>query len=204
MPNTRNSLLADNSFTAELEDFVAKISPAARINSLAQTLMKCTSPGVPDLYQGAELWDHSLVDPDNRRPVDYELRRRLLNEMRSMTVEQVMSRMDEGLPKMWVIHHALWLRRERSRCFGPEGTYSACPARGPEDQRVIAYLRGGEVLVVVPRWPHCCASWHGTTLQLPSGRWTDCLSGRRFEGVQEIDNLFKSFPVSLLTLERRK
>jgi (1->4)-alpha-D-glucan 1-alpha-D-glucosylmutase len=164
--------------------------------------MKCTSPGVPDLYQGGELWDHSLVDPDNRRPVDYDLRRRLLNEVRSMTVEQVVSRMEEGLPKMWVIHHALWLRRERSRCFGPDGTYSACAARGPEQQRVIAYVRGGEVLVVVPRWSHSCASWRGTTLELPNGRWTDCLTGRRFEGVQEIDNLFKTFPVSLLTLER--
>jgi (1->4)-alpha-D-glucan 1-alpha-D-glucosylmutase len=196
-----DSLLGDGSFVAELEEFVAKVSPAGRINSLAQTLMKCTSPGVPDLYQGGELWDHSLVDPDNRRPVDYELRRRLLNEMRSLTVDQVMSRMDEGLPKMWVIHHALWLRRERSRCFSPGGTYSGCPARGPEAQRVIAYLRGGEVLVVVPRWSHSRASWSGTTLELPPGRWTDCLSGRRFEGVQELENLLKSFPVSLLALE---
>jgi (1->4)-alpha-D-glucan 1-alpha-D-glucosylmutase len=196
-----DSLLGDGSFVAELEEFVAKVSPAGRINSLAQTLMKCTSPGVPDLYQGGELWDHSLVDPDNRRPVDYELRRRLLNEMRSLTVDQVMGRMDEGLPKMWVIHHALWLRRERSRCFSPGGTYSGCPARGPEAQRVIAYLRGGEVLVVVPRWSHSRASWSGTTLELPPGRWTDCLSGRRFEGVQELENLFKSFPVSLLALE---
>jgi (1->4)-alpha-D-glucan 1-alpha-D-glucosylmutase len=197
-----DSLLGDKSFIAELEEFVAKLSPAGHINSLAQTLMKCTSPGVPDLYQGGELWDYSLVDPDNRRPVDYELRRRLLNEMRSMTVEQVMSRMDQGLPKMWVIHHALWLRRERSRCFGPEGTYSACSAKGPGEQRVITYLRGGEVLVVVPRWSHSRVSWRGTTLELPRGRWTDCLSGRRFEGIQEVENLFKSFPVSLLALER--
>ena len=196
-----DSLLGDNSFVAELEDFVAKILLAGRINSLAQTLMKCTSPGVPDLYQGGELWDFSLVDPDNRRPVDYDLRRRLLNEMRSMTVDQVMSRMDEGLPKMWVIHHALWLRRERSRCFGPEGTYAACPATGAEAQRVIAYLRGGEVLVVAPRWSHSRSSWNGTTLDLPPGRWTDYLTGRGFEGVQEIENLFQQFPVSLLALD---
>jgi len=198
-----DALLTDKSFVAELDEFVAKIATAGRVNSMAQTLMKCTSPGVPDLYQGAELWDHSLVDPDNRRPVDYELRRRLLDEIRSMTVDQVIARMDEGLPKLWVIHHALWLRRERARCFSPEGAYTACSAHGPEAHRVVAYLRGGEVLVVVPRWSQSRTSWRSTTLDLPTGQWTDCLSGRMFHGVQELDNLFKAFPVSLLALERR-
>jgi (1->4)-alpha-D-glucan 1-alpha-D-glucosylmutase len=163
--------------------------------------MKYTSPGVPDLYQGGELWDYSLVDPDNRRPVDYDLRRNLLNELRSMTAEQVMSRMDEGLPKMWVIHHAMWLRRERARSFGPEGSYSGCTARGPQEQRVIAYVRGGDVLTVVPRWSHSLTSWTGTTLELPKGQWTNCLTGQHFEGLQPIENLFAVFPVSLLTLD---
>lgn len=196
-----DSLLADMTFTSELESFVAKITPPARINSLAQTLMKYTSPGVPDLYQGGELWDYSLVDPDNRRPVDYELRRKLLNELGSMTVEQVMARMDEGLPKMWIIHHALWLRRERSRSFGPEGSYSGCSARGPQERRVIAYLRGGDVLTVMPRWSHSLTSWSGTRLELPKGRWTNCLTGQHFEGLQPIENLFAVFPVSLLALD---
>jgi (1->4)-alpha-D-glucan 1-alpha-D-glucosylmutase len=196
-----DSVLADKTFISDLEAFVAKITPAGRINSLAQTLMKYTSPGVPDLYQGGELWDHSLVDPDNRRPVDYELRRKLLNELRSMTAEQVMKRMEEGLPKMWVIHHALWLRRERPRSFGREGSYSACTARGPHADRVIAYVRGGDVLTVVPRWSHSLPSWSGTTLQLPEGRWTDCLTGQSFEGLQPVENLLAVFPVSLLTLD---
>jgi len=199
-----DSLLADATFISELEGFIAKIAPAGHINSLAQTLMKCTSPGVPDLYQGGELWDYSLVDPDNRRPVDYELRRKLLNELRSMTAEQVMMRMDEGLPKMWVIHHALWLRRERARSFGPEGSYSGCAARGPQAERVIAYVRGGDVLTVVPRWSHAGSSWNGTTLELPEGHWTDCLTGQHFEGLQPIENLLAAFPVSLLVLDRRR
>jgi (1->4)-alpha-D-glucan 1-alpha-D-glucosylmutase len=199
-----DSLLADTTFTSELETFVTKITPAGRINSLAQTLMKYTSPGVPDLYQGGELWDYSLVDPDNRRPVDYELRRKLLNELGSMTAGQVIERMDEGLPKMWVIHHALWLRRERSRSFGPEGSYSGCAARGPQADRVIAYVRGGDVLTVVPRWSHSGTSWDGTTLELPEGRWTNSLTGQRFEGIQPIENLFAVFPVSLLVLDRRR
>src|SRR6201996_3685756 len=185
-----DSLLADKTFVSDLESFVTKINYAGRVNSLAQTLMKYTSPGVPDLYQGGELWDHSLVDPDNRRPVDYDLRRSLLKEMRSMTAEQVIQRMDEGLPKLWVIHHALWLRRERARCFGREGAYATCSARGPEADRVIAYTRGSDVLTVVPRWTQSRTSWNGTTLELPEGLWTNCLTGQNFEGVQQIESLF--------------
>jgi (1->4)-alpha-D-glucan 1-alpha-D-glucosylmutase len=198
-----DSLLADKTFVSDLEAFVTKINYAGRVNSLAQTLVKYTSPGVPDLYQGGELWDHSLVDPDNRRPVDYDLRRSLLKEMRSMTAEQVIQRMDEGLPKLWVIHHALWLRRERARCFGREGAYATCSARGPQADRVIAYTRGSDVLTVVPRWTQSRTSWDGTTLELPEGLWTNCLTGQNFEGVQQIESLFTVFPVSLLTRERR-
>ncbi len=82
-----------------------------RINSLAQVLLKLTCPGIPDTYQGSELWDLSLVDPDNRRPVDYDLRRRLLAELPRLQVEEVWQRIDEGLPKLWTIHHALQARR---------------------------------------------------------------------------------------------
>ncbi|HEY4009881.1 MAG TPA: malto-oligosyltrehalose synthase, partial [Acidobacteriaceae bacterium] len=198
-----DSLFGDKRFIAELEEFVGKINRAGRVNSLAQTLLKYTSPGVPDLYQGGELWDHSLVDPDNRRPVDYDLRRKLLDEMRSMTAEQVMRRMEDGLPKLWVIHHALWLRRERPRSFGPEGSYAPLSAKGPEEQRVIAYLRGGDVLTVVPRWTQSRATWGGTTLQLPQGRWASSLTGEQFEGLQTMDALLKMFPVALLARERR-
>ena len=197
-----DSLLGDSEFVAEVEGFVGKILLPGRINSLAQTLMKCTAPGVPDLYQGGELWDLSLVDPDNRRPVDYELRRRLLDEMRSMTVDHVMRRMDEGLPKLWVIHHALWLRRERSHAFGPKGAYTPLWAQGPQDQRVIAYLRGDDVLTVVPRWSHSRAAWGGTTLELPGGRWVDYLSGQSHEGLRQISDLLASFPVALLGREQ--
>ncbi len=198
-----DALFGDMKFIAELEDFVKKINYAGRVNSLAQTLLKYTSPGVPDLYQGGELWDQSLVDPDNRRPVDYDLRRKLLKEMRSMTAEQVMQRMEDGLPKLWLIHHALWLRRERAHSFSPEGAYTPCNAQGPQADRVIAYIRGGDILTVVPRWTQSRTSWDGTTLDLPEGRWTNCLTGQHFEGVQQLENLLAGFPVALLTRERR-
>lgn len=100
-------LLEEKVFVADLESFVAEIILAGRVNSLAQTLLKQTSPGVPDLYQGGELWDLSLVDPDNRRPVDYALRSRLLKELDGMKPEQIMARMEEGLPKLWLLHKTL-------------------------------------------------------------------------------------------------
>ena len=77
-----DAMLEHAPFVADLEQFVARMQDAGRVNSLAQTLMKHTAPGVPDLYQGSELWDLSLVDPDNRRPVDYELRTALLRELK--------------------------------------------------------------------------------------------------------------------------
>src|SRR4029079_15391161 len=93
--------LADPGFTADLGAFVAPLVGPGRVVSLAQTLLKLTAPGVPDFYQGTEVWDLSLVDPDNRRPVDYALRRRLLAALAGdPSPEDVMSRMDEGLPKM--------------------------------------------------------------------------------------------------------
>jgi (1->4)-alpha-D-glucan 1-alpha-D-glucosylmutase len=108
--------MAHEPFVKDLEQFVERVKGPGRINSLAQMLMKHTAPGVPDLYQGTEVWDLSLVDPDNRRPVDYERRKALLREMRAMMGEnvaaRVMERMDDGMPKMWVIHQALQLRRE--------------------------------------------------------------------------------------------
>lgn len=199
-----DALLSDEGFVSEVEEFVAVIAPQGRINSLAQTLIKYTAPGVPDLYQGGELWDLSLVDPDNRRPVDYERRRRLLSEMQHIDVQQVMERMDEGLPKMWVIHRALSLRNEHPEWFGPDAEYKPVVARGPQADRVIAYLRGDGVLTVAPRWSHSVRSWDGTTLELPEGRWLNRLTGRYYQGPrQEIANLFAAFPVALLVREEQ-
>lgn len=196
------SLLTDASFVAEVDAFVARVAPAGRINSLAQTLMKCTAPGVPDLYQGGELWDLSLVDPDNRRPVDYEVRRRLLTEMQSMDAKQVLERMEEGMPKLWVIHHALLLRNQHPEWFGVDADYGPLAAEGPQAQRIIAYLRGERVLTIAPRWSHGSAPWEGTTIELPAGRWLNRLTGRRYQGQrQEIANLLAAFPVALLTYD---
>ena len=146
-------LLADGEWRGELEAVVARVQDAGRINSLAQTLVKCTSPGVPDLYQGSEIWDLSLVDPDNRRPVDYDLRRRLLAEMLPMNAGEVLERWDDGLPKLWTIFHGLQIRRDYPQSFGPEGEYVPVTVTGSRNAHVIAFLRGGRVATVVPRLP---------------------------------------------------
>ncbi len=140
------------------------IQQAGWSNSLAQTLLKYTAPGVPDLYQGAELWDLSLVDPDNRRPVDYALRHDLLKQMQRMTARQVMERACEGLPKLWTIHHALKLRREHPEWFNAAAGYTPLAVTGKKREHAIAFLRGDAVVTVVPRWSMKLGSdWADTT-----------------------------------------
>jgi (1->4)-alpha-D-glucan 1-alpha-D-glucosylmutase len=194
-------------FLRELQQFVARVQDAGRVNSLTQTLLKYTAPGVPDLYQGTELWDLSLVDPDNRRPVDYALRKRLLCELKHMTGEdvaaQVMVRADEGLPKIWTIHKALELRRERPECFGAEAEYTPLEVDGDKHDHVIAYLRGEDVVTVVQRLTlKLGGAWKDTIVVLPKGTWKNRLTGAIVEGgVVTMKALLKDFPAALLVRE---
>ncbi len=196
-------ILQSQEFVAELEKFVARILYAGRINSLAQTLLKLTAPGVPDTYQGSELWDLSLVDPDNRRPVDYELRRKMLAELHGIELEEIMRRMDSGMPKLWLVHRALCLRRELPEWFGSAAAYTPIPAVGSRSEHVVAYLRGDRVAVVTPRWPLKLGnSWGGTTLEFPKGRWKNRLTGDIVTGGElRVQMLLQRFPVALLTRE---
>src|SRR5262249_3837699 len=127
------ALMADAGFLEDLEGFVAPLIEPGRVNSLSQTLIKLTAPGVPDIYQGAELSTISLVDPDTRRPVAYETRRRLLAELEggARDVDALVGRWDEGLPKLHLTRRALHLRRRRPEWFGPDGGYTPLPAEGP-------------------------------------------------------------------------
>jgi (1->4)-alpha-D-glucan 1-alpha-D-glucosylmutase len=199
-----DAALAHAEFVTDLEHFVEGIKAAGRVNSLAQTLVKHTSPGVPDLYQGAELWDLSLVDPDNRRPVDYKLRAKLLKQLAGKTAAEgateAMRGMDEGLPKLWTIHQALCLRRERPQSFGAEAGYTVLQARGGKAEHGVAYLRGKDVATVVPRLVKILGGdWADTTVELPKGRWTNRLTGSEVGGgAVPIGELLRDFPVALL------
>jgi (1->4)-alpha-D-glucan 1-alpha-D-glucosylmutase len=197
-----DALVGDKNFTDKLESFVGKIAEAGRVNSLAQTLLKYTAPGVPDLYQGTEVWDFSLVDPDNRRPVDYTQRVALLKEAQSLSVAQVMARSEDGLPKLWVVHKALVLRTEHPEWFGAEAEYVPLTADGSGKDRVIAYRRGEQVLTVAPRWSHEAAAWGETAIVVPEGRWRNCFSGVEVDGGRLlVSELLRDFPVALLTRE---
>ncbi len=126
-------ILASSDFVSALEAFVAKVMLPGRVNSLTQTLLKCTAPGVPDTYQGSEIWDLRLVDPDNRGPIDYETRQSMLAELEAgMSVEEIMKRMDSGMPKLWVLYKALHLRRERPRMVRQRSRIYSAPGRGTE------------------------------------------------------------------------
>ncbi|MGH9155499.1 MAG: malto-oligosyltrehalose synthase [Acidimicrobiales bacterium] len=198
------SVLADGWFRAELADFVAPLVDAGRVTSLAQKLVALTVPGVPDVYQGTELWDHSLVDPDNRRPVDYDLRRSLLAELDAgLAPEEILARADEGLPKLAVTAAALRLRRRRPGLFGPDGGYEELALSGPSAGHAVAFCRGGAAVTVVPRLVlglHRGGGWAGTVVELPPGRWCNVFTGAESgAGPVPVADLLNRFPVALLT-----
>ena len=115
------SILADDAFVADLERFVATLVEPGRVNALAQVALRLLSPGVPDTYQGTELWDLSLVDPDNRRPVDYRARSSALSAIEGRTPEDLWAERQhraEGWPKLALVRECLHLRRRRPDAFG--------------------------------------------------------------------------------------
>ncbi len=170
-------------FVSELDGFVAQILLPGRINSLTQTLLKCAAPGVPDAYQGSELWDLRLVDPDNRGPVDYEIRRSMLAELQAgMPVDEIVKRMDSGMPKLWIIHQALTIRRRHPEWFDERSSYTPLPASGSKAMHVIAFLRAGSVAAIVPRWNVRLGGGLGTTtVELPQTRWKRSADSRNIE-----------------------
>ena len=191
--------LADEAFTADVAAFTAPLVAHGRRTSLAQMLLKLTSPGVPDIYQGTELWDLSLVDPDNRRPVDYDARRALLARVQGASAAEVLAAEDDGAPKLWLTQRTLDLRRRLPDCFAG-ATYEPLPAAGQRAAHVVAYVRGGRVAVIAPRLVLGLRDgWGNTTVTLPEGRWTDELGGSTAEaGALSFAALLSGFPVALL------
>jgi (1->4)-alpha-D-glucan 1-alpha-D-glucosylmutase len=177
-----------NPFLADFRSFQGRIAAAGMYNSLAQTLVKLVAPGVPDTYQGTEEWDLSLVDPDNRRPVDYArlradlgaIRRRLAASDADLTglARSLLAAKEDGRIKLYVIHRALDQRRQHARLF-QEGAYVPLEAHGPRREHVVAFgrrLEAETVVAVVPRFlarlhlpgpPVGSSVWAGTWLALP-------------------------------------
>jgi (1->4)-alpha-D-glucan 1-alpha-D-glucosylmutase len=193
--------LANREFTTDLEAFVTPLVKPGRLNSLAQTLVKLTAPGIPDIYQGTELWSLTLVDPDNRGPVDYDLRRKLLADLANASIKEIMDREDEGMPKLWTIRQALRLRRRYPELFGPGATYRPLIAKGQGAQHVIAFVRADNVITVAPRMVmRLDGDWRATAIELPKGSWRNQLDGgREWRGKVSLAELLAEFPVALLS-----
>lgn len=195
-------IYADQAFQRDLREFVEPLVAAGRVNALAQKLVQLTAPGIPDLYQGQELWDLSLVDPDNRRPVDYERRRELLQVARTTDrIDVDLADPDEpGLAKMLVVQRALDVRRRFPAAFGPAATYEPIEAIGAHAARAVAFARSDQVVTVVPRLTLGMArGWQDTAVPMPTGDWIDVFDmTRTWSGSVALADLLDGFPVALL------
>ncbi len=218
------TIMADDGFVADASAFAQRIGPAGAVNGLAQTLLKLTVPGVPDIYQGAEFWDLSMVDPDNRRPVDFRRRFAALTADASPVALAACWR--DARVKQAVIRRALALRREVPELFA-RGEYRPLEVSGPLAAHVVAYLRSrGDALcvVVVPRLagrllglPDAADGmaimipadvWNSTTIHLPEdviGRGLrDRISDRNLgpcERHLSLETILAAFPIGLLTAD---
>jgi (1->4)-alpha-D-glucan 1-alpha-D-glucosylmutase len=168
-----------------LTDLATRIDQPAQANSLAAKLLAITMPGVPDVYQGSELWETSLVDPDNRRPVDFDHRAAVL----AGTAE------DDAATKLHVTCTALTLRRERPGLFTG---YAPVTATGSAAGHVVSFDRGGAITVAtrLPVGLAAAGGWGDTVLDLPEGRWHDVLTGTDTDG--KLADMLATHPVALL------
>jgi (1->4)-alpha-D-glucan 1-alpha-D-glucosylmutase len=199
-----------NLFLADLHAFVELLARPGAIASLAQLVLKLTVPGVPDIYQGGELWDFSLVDPDNRRPVDWERRRALLHEVEGVNCVAPAGDWREGREKMFVTHRLLELRRRRPELFALGDYMPLEVTGGPGGDHLCAFARrhGEDVFVVaVPRLVHrlhrggLTAVWGAAELALPAHpAWRDAFTGRNWAGEERVpvSHLLADFPVAVL------
>ncbi len=177
--------LLEGATAAEMTALVRRLESHAHSDALGQKLLALTVPGIPDVYQGTEVWEDSLVDPDNRRPVDYAELRAALRRMEH--------------PKMRVVAAALRVRRDRPETF-LHGGYQPVPAAGPAAEHLVAFQRGDDVVVAVSRWTVRLAEcgWQGTALDLSPGMWKNRITGTTHRGTVPAEALFADLPVALL------
>lgn len=222
-----HGLYADEAFQAELAAFVAPLVIPGRMVSLSMVLARHCCPGVADLYQGTEGWDSSLVDPDNRRPVDGAALAAQLDRLRALDPNDP-ARLDladdSGTAKLHTITTALAVRRRHANCFDATATYAPVRSAGEAADCVVAFSRGSDVVAVLPRllWARTrrdsqdsqdsqdsrdsrdsrdrILRWGDTTIELPAGSWVDALTGAEIPGgTVGLDRVLARFPVALLT-----
>ena len=217
---------AQNLFLPEFIPFAHRVAFHGALNSLAQMLLKMTAPGLPDFYQGTELWELSFVDPDNRRPVDFRKRRKFLDELRSENssrtrtlVKDLLLSWHDGRVKLYVTHKVLNFRRSHQAVF-QEGSYLPLAVSKSMEERVCAFARRTAhewAIVVVPRltaallapetWP-LGEFWGSETVVLPDeapARWFNIFTGEDVAissthpgKLLDVGSVLASFPVALL------
>lgn len=213
-----------NAFLAYVENILPPIQFFGAINSLAQVVIKLTAPGVPDIYQGQEMWDLSLVDPDNRRPVDFDLRQRRLRELKQAagndshvhTCRELLDQWRDGRIKLWTTWQALAVRRATRELF-MEGNYLPLYARDDFQRHVITFARsfeGRHAIVAVPRFSYTLMrgalkaplgeAWGRAVIEVPAqitGNFHNVFTGEHVaveSGRLLCSEVFRSFPVALL------
>jgi (1->4)-alpha-D-glucan 1-alpha-D-glucosylmutase len=215
----------DNVFLQDFLRFLEPVRRAGMLSGLAQVLLKTASPGVPDFYQGTEFWDLTLVDPDNRRPVDYAARRRALQQAEAAGPDPsaFLASPEDGRIKLWLTRRALAALRARPAVF-LRGDYLPLAADGPQARRVCAFARSSGpdaalaltgrfltgVLVGGSSWAAGPVLWGATRVALPEplrGRvWRDALTGRRVResaGGLDLGEAFATLPLALLEATTR-
>jgi (1->4)-alpha-D-glucan 1-alpha-D-glucosylmutase len=210
-----------NPFLQAFEAFQARVAQLGIYNSLSQLAIKITAPGVPDFYQGTELWDLNLVDPDNRRPVDYDQRRTILSGMHPCsgrpappeTIDELLDHSGDGRVKMYVMNRAL-AERARLRDIYETGDYTPLTTAGARHDCLFAFARGGRAITCVPRMvatlrpdgtpPLGAAVWADTRLELPApmrGRaYRDAFTGAIVDAndTLAVADVLARFPIALL------
>lgn len=190
------SLMDDQRFGADLAAFARPVAAWGRVVSLATLALKLMSPGVPDIYQGTEVWDDSLVDPDNRRPVPFAHRAEVLQ---TLSTGAPLEGMAEGHPKFRLLRAGLAVRASRPESFGTGSSYRELVAEGPGSHSVVAFSRSDDVVVAAPRLLRANApAIPSARIELPKGNWADVVTGARHRGAVSLDDLWSGFPVAIL------
>jgi (1->4)-alpha-D-glucan 1-alpha-D-glucosylmutase len=181
-----------------LDGLIEQITPYGWSNSLSQKLLQLAMPGVPDVYQGTELYDYSLVDPDNRRPVDFELRQHLLAGFDSGAGADGPPLEQTGAAKLWLTSRVLRERRDHPERFS---SYTPLIVSGSAAEHAVAFDRGGAVAVAtrLPVGLDEAGGWRDTVLELAPGQHSDQLTGEQYEGHVPLTALLRRYPVAFLT-----
>ena len=211
-------LLVDKSdFIEHFKPFQQKIAEYGIYNSLSQVLIKNTAPGVPDLYQGAELWELSLVDPDNRRPVDYQKRREFLQDIKTRSsqnilqlIEELIATKENGKIKLFLTHQLLTARKKYSDIF-QNGDYQEIEVSGKYQDNIVAFSRNYRdktLVAIAPRFltgiikpgelPLGMEIWQDTSLKLAKKDWHNLIDAQTIAGETAVGKIIQNFPVALL------